>query len=302
MMDKAVRFLILGAILGVSLTWLSSDVLSVRAETPVAGISEQRGVFTQTIEQELPCGAATQLLLHNDNGAVTVTSWEKDTVGVTAHKRARADQGLWGFLGFKTSDATVTAAIEAIDVRIEATPETIAVETVTPKGRIKCNRWVDYELRVPKSTQLELHTTNGRIDVTGIQGTIVAESSNGQIKTHATSGSLRAQTSNGAIVCRDAQGTLDLETSNGAITVAYAGALAADTPIDCTTSNGSIELSLPPDASFRLDAGTSNGHIQSEFPMPVTAGAKTQLAGVVGMGGPSVHLRTSNGGIHVARQ
>jgi DUF4097 and DUF4098 domain-containing protein YvlB len=221
---------------------------------------------------------------------------------VTAHKRVRVSKGIWGFFGGGTSEASVTAALDDIEVIMNADAGAITVDTKSPKRAIRSNRWVDYELHVPKRTALELHTSNGRIDINEVQGTIVAKSSNGQINTHATCGPVHAETSNGAIVCKDIQGPVELETSNGSITIDCADTLASDASIQCATSNGSIDVSLPTDAAFRLDAGTSNGRIKSDFPMAVTAGAKTQLAGEVGAGGPTVRLRSSNGGIHVTRQ
>lgn len=302
-MDKAIRFLILGAVIGVCLTWLTGD-LAVRAESSAGDISQSRGTYLQTVEREIMCGAAPTVILHNQNGGVTVTAWDKDAVSVIARKHVRESKGFWAFVGFRAqsaSDASIQAALDEIEVDIASTPEKVSIDTVLPR-HVGGGRWVEYELRVPLHSMLELHTSNGRIDVTEVAGDLVLESSNGQIVTNKTFGNVRADTSNGAVTCRDAGGPLDLESSNGAITVQYSGELAADAEITCTTSNGSIDLTLPQRATFALEARTSNGRIRSDFPLTLPAEDNPKhIAGTVGAGGPTVRLRTSNGSIRIGR-
>ena len=301
-MDKAIRFLILGAVIGVCVTWLSGD-LAVRAESSAGEITELRGVFHQTLEREIAWVPAPWVVLHNQHGGVTVTSWDKDAVSVMARKHVRESQGFWSSIASQfrsTSDESMAAAMEQIHVIIESTPEKVSIDTELPSRRFNGNRWVDYELRVPKNTVLELHTSNGRIDVTEVAGDLILKSSNGQIVTNKTWGDVNVETSNGAVSCRNAYGPLDLETSNGGITIEYEEALAADDNIECVTSNGSIDVALPQDAAFSLDARTSNGRIRSDFPLAVpTAHDQKHITADVAGGGATIRLRTSNGGIRV---
>ena len=59
-------------------------------------------------------------------------------------------------------------------------------------------------------------------------------------------------------------------------------------PITATTSNGTIEVTLPADFSGKLDAKTSNGQIKSEFTTlagVTKTGPKNSLVGQIGDSG-----------------
>lgn len=302
-MEKAIRFLVLGAVVGVCLTWLSSD-LAVRAESSDGEVIHSKGAYHQRVEREVACEAAPRIVLHNQNGGVTVTSWDKSTVSVVAHKHVSPSSRVWSFFGFggSSSEESMAAALNEIEVNVQSTAGAVSIETIFPKPGLAKNRGVNYELQVPRDATLELHTSNGRIDVSEVDGNLTLDSSNGQIITSHTRGVVSAETSNGAVTCRDAGGPLDLESSNGAITVDYTGVLAADAAIACETSNGSIDVTLPPSTAFTLDAKTSNGRIRSEFPMALPAGDDLKhISSQVGDGGGAVRLRTSNGSISLSR-
>lgn len=305
-MDKAFRFLILGAVIGVCLTWLSGD-LAVRAESSDGEITHTKGAYHQRVEREIACEAAPRIVLHNQNGAVIATSWEKQAVSIVAHKRVSPSKSVWSFFGFgggsESSEDSMAAALNDIEINIESKPAEVAIETIFKNPGIAKNRGVEYELRVPQGSTLELHTSNGQIDVSNVDGSLTLDSSNGQIVTNQTRGSVQAHTSNGAVTCREATGPVDLESSNGAISVDYIGSLAPDAAIACETSNGRIDLRLPSTTAFSLDARTSNGRITNEFPLsiPTSDSDRRHVVGDVGDGGATVRLRTSNGSIVVAK-
>jgi len=90
---------------------------------------------------------------------------------------------------------------------------------------------------------------------------------------------------------------LDLHTSNGGIT--FDGSLQQG-QATLETSNGPVELRLPADAAFAIDASTSNGKITSEFQVEGTA-ADDALEGTAGSPEDAttteITVRTSNGPI-----
>lgn len=66
-------------------------------------------------------------------------------------------------------------------------------------------------------------------------------------------------------------------------------------PVEVDTSNGKVELLLPPEAGARVDARTSNGKIQ-------VAGqslGKNINQAILRSGGPLFTIRTSNGNVIV---
>jgi DUF4097 and DUF4098 domain-containing protein YvlB len=157
-------------------------------------------------------------------------------------------------------------------------------------------------LAVPASTPLGLVTSNGPITVRDISGGIDARTSNGPVDLGGVAGALAVETSNGPVVAGTTDPvTLDIRTSNGGIT--FDGELQ---PGDATleTSNGPVELRLPSDAVFTIDATTSNSETTSEFEVSGAATA-SELQGTIGApdqaAATRVTIRTSNSPITLTK-
>lgn len=305
-MGKAFRYLVLGAALGVCLTWLTGD-MAVRAESAGGDVVHMKGAYYERVEREIACEAAPHIVLHNQNGTVSVTAWDTLAVSMVAHKRVSPPKSFWSFFGIggerASTKESMTDALGGIAIVVDATPAQIAIQTRLDKSGMFLDRSVNYELRVPVDATLELHTSNGSIEVVEVKGDLRLESSNGSIATDRTLGAVHAHTSNGAVTCRNTAGPVDLESSNGVVAVDYIGTLPPDAAIACVSSNGSVKLTLPGDAAFSLNAQTSNGRIRNDFPISIVAGddVKKQMVGDVGGGGATVRLRTSNGSIVVSK-
>jgi len=74
--------------------------------------------------------------------------------------------------------------------------------------------------------------------------------------------------------------------------------------IDINNVHGGIEVELPPNANFRLDAQSKNGNIDvGEFSVPVDNNSRDASArGAVGKGGPDIRLRSDRGTIQLRKQ
>jgi hypothetical protein len=170
-------------------------------------------------------------------------------------------------------------------------------------------------VEVPAGAGLDLRTSNGAVSVAGVGGAVDVRTSNGAVDladvalgvTVRTSnggvdvagrGALDVETSNGRLLLRVTDGSGRAHTSNGDVT--FEGSLGGAAQ-SLETSNGAITVTLPADASFGLDARTSNGKVALEgFTIRTTGAASGDaLQGTVGSGAPSLTLRTSNGAIVV---
>ncbi len=156
---------------------------------------------------------------------------------------------------------------------------------------------VSVEITAPSSSVLVLRTSNGAIEVRGIETGGTLRTSNGRVTVVGGNGNLRADTSNGTIDVSDFTGSVELETSNGA--VRFAGELVAGSENEMTSSNGSVNVNLDDDPSVKLDASTSNGSVSSDFPIVVTSSGRNHLEGTIGDGDADLNVRTSNGSITV---
>jgi hypothetical protein len=171
------------------------------------------------------------------------------------------------------------------------------------------------KLNVPAGVALDLHTSNDKISIMGPVGKTEAQSANGAISIQDAKGALKLYTSNAAIDVQGGSGVLDLQTSNDNIMIhsnntvisaqtsngeiTFAGKPGRGNHLFSTTS-GDVVLKFPADFRFKIDAETSNGIIDSEFPAsPQLAPEATTFKSAVGApSGVVVTVRTSNADIH----
>lgn len=269
----------------------------------------------------LKAGGSLEVLTRN--GSVEVLGWEKDVVEISGSKYARSQETL-----------------DRIEVDVNATEERVIVKAVFP-GPARDGAGARFVIRAPSSARLtlvdtsngsirvedlsrveKLDTSNASITIQRCQGPLVADTSNGSIRVSQTPGDLQLDTSNARIEAEDVEGTIVADTSNGSIRVTVRDPEPGrelrfktsnssvevsmeryrQNPLLLDSSNGSITLRLPEDTAAEVHASTSNGSIQSDYPV-ATEGAqkKTELRGKLGAGGPLVRATTSNSSIRILR-
>jgi len=245
-----------------------------------------------TLDLGLVVAAGTPLRVETFNGGIEVSPGPGSDISATVE---RTGEG---------ADAQAAQADrDAIEVTLELVDGVAllrAVYTPSPDS-VSGGRGAAVKVTVPGTTPLDLSTSNGPIEVQGTSGGLEARTSNGPVELSVVSGALSVKTSSGPVTVDVAEPvSIDVHTSNGGIT--FHGWLE---PGDATleTSNGSVELHLPSDAAFTIDASTSNGKASSDFAIAGTA-ADSVLEGTVGApeeaAATRIAIRTSNGPITVA--
>ncbi len=146
------------------------------------------------------------------------------------------------------------------------------------------NPSLDFEVTVPPQTELRVQVSSGDITAEGVGGPMSLTASSGDITTDGGSGQVTLTTSSGDITASNISGQLTLstrsgdvkaidaaasgnssfETSSGAIT--YEGTLADGGSYGFHTGSGDIDLTLPGNAIFHIEASTQSGDISSDFP------------------------------------
>jgi len=164
----------------------------------------------------------------------------------------------------------------------------------------------------------ETKTGSGSIELIDIGSRATAETGSGGIELsqvggdiHATtgSGSIRMDRTPSRIVTHTGSGTInisgagnDLRASSGSGSVHVDGNPGPSSYWDIHASSGSITLTVPSDAGFRVHARSGSGSIESD--LPVTMEEQTgrhEMRGRIGNGSASVNLQTGSGGIHIRR-
>ena len=211
--------------------------------------------------------------ISNVNGKIDVTPSAGDTVEVIATKTARG----------ATAEAA-KAALERVEIRDEATPALVKIETKTTRttGLFHGSAQVEYSVKVPPSAEVRFTTVNGGIEIAGLSGRVNAE------------------TTNGGIRARDVGGPIEATTTNGGVDVELTDVKEPGVKLECT--NGGIKLRLPPDAKANISASITNGGIEVLQGMSLeqtTQASRRRLEGRLNGGGPSIRLAGTNGGIHI---
>ncbi|MEE4174338.1 MAG: DUF4097 family beta strand repeat-containing protein [Xanthomonadales bacterium] len=219
--------------------------------------------FSYTLE------SGGRLSLENVNGSISIDGGDGDQVVITAHKKANNQE-----------------ALDEIEINIDATSTRISIDTDLPNskgwwGGNNSGASVSYELSVPSNIDLDsISSVNGGIDISGVFGTV------------------KAETVNGSIDVDDAAGDVKLETVNGSIDARFSS-VTGDQRINCDTVNGKINLTLPANADASVSVETVNGSINaSDFGLKVDKGfVGKSLDGDIGDGSARITANTVNGGV-----
>lgn len=263
---------------------------------------------TEVIDRTFAPKGTPTVIVDTFNGSIDVVAAEESSVSAQITRRASG-----------TSPEDAKASMDTVEVQASQEGNTIRIQAKTKENQLFSNRGANVAVQVPSGTILDLRTSNGKVEVTGLMGDVKAQSSNGKMTVKGTRGTVRLVTSNGAIELDGGVGPVHLESSNGSIHIrsdkALVDAHTSNGSIHFTTnklaegnhhlgtSNGTIEVALPADAQFRVDATTSHGKITSDFPVQGgKAKPKSQLHGTVGSN-PTVtlELTTSNGAIKIRK-
>ncbi|PYV11238.1 MAG: hypothetical protein DMG23_04875 [Acidobacteria bacterium] len=103
------------------------------------------------------------------------------------------------------------------------------------------------------------------------------------------------------ITLEDFRHSVKISDNNGSVQLR--AAVAPVHPIEVDLKKGDIEVALPPNCNFQIDASSSHGEVDSEFSgLKITKqGDVHSISGSYGKGGPTIHLSTSYGTIRLNR-
>lgn len=288
-----------------ALTVLLAMVLT--AGIVLAGCTVTGTVYARRQDrQTLPVTGVPTVVVDTFNGRIAVISAGPEDVEIRVNSR-----------GSGSDQAEADRDLAQVVVDITQVGDRITITARRRDGQVALgDSGADVELYVPAASQLELRTSNERIEATNIEGSLVARTSNGSIITRGgdeldldtSNGNVSVNAPTGDLVVRTSNGSLDInnarevsvtaETSNAPLT--FSGSLAPGRH-SLVTSNGHLSVTLPGDAAFTIDGATTNGSVRTDFPRLVIA--DTTLRGTTGISSVTVvHADTSNGDLSVMQQ
>jgi hypothetical protein len=226
------------------------------------------GIQTEEFHQTYPMSANGRIELENINGPVQIKVWDRNEVKVDAIKRAGSKPDL-----------------DDVQIKIRSERDSLSIRTEYPRHN---NTWtrnnpgsVDYLLTVPRNVRLdEIKLVNGDLAIDGVAGDV------------------RASCVNGRLVASGLTGRTELSTVNGRLE-ATLDRLAA--PVEVSSVNAEVRLTLPSDAKAEIEASTVSGSISNDFGIHVAKHSWVghQLNGELGGGGTRVKVSNVNGRIDI---
>ena len=219
-------------------------------------------------EQTLPAAGGLIKVDGRQNGGISVKGWDKNEILVRARVQTRAP-----------SQAEAVALANQIVINTGGAD----ISASGPENRRDYSWSVSYEVFVPRRSDLSLQSHNGGIAISEVHGR------------------LSFQALNGGVVLGGVGGSVQGSTTNGGLVVQLSGDRWDGEGLDVKTTNGGIVMSVPANYSARLETGTVNGSLQIGFPVTVQGNISRELAVNLGSGGPTVRVRTTNGGVRINR-
>ena len=269
-----------------------------------------------TIDQHRSAAPDGTVDIENMAGSIRVTGWDKNEIAVS------------GRLGRQASGLNLSGGSSHTRIEVETEGNPHGVRS-------------DLDIKVPAGSRLKIDGFEASITVTGVTGTVQAETVNGSITlsggvkdvdlqavngavevTKAT-GRIKAESVNGAVTVRDSSGELEASTVNGPLVVAggswdrvrietvsgslrFDGGLTKHSTVDAETVSGSVEFVLAADLGADFQLSTFSGDIDNELgPAPTRQSKWTtekELSFSLAGGGAKVTVQTLSGGIRLRKR
>src|SRR5438045_266970 len=225
---------------------------------------------TEEFHQTYPLAANGTFVIHNVNGFVHITGWERNEVKVDAVKRGESKQKL-----------------DEARSEVEAGADRVSIRTRYPEH----DSWfvgyrnpatVDYTISVPRSVRLEASLVNGPLELSGVTGEV------------------RASAVNASMSVKGLGSEAELSTVNSRLEAQF-DCLPTSGHITAKSVNGGVAVSIPSDANVEVEAKTLNGGIHNDFNLPVQNGRSVghKMEGKIGNGGPEITMHNVNGGVEL---
>ena len=162
---------------------------------------------------------------------------------------------------------------------------------------------VDIIIQMPREGRVNLHTGDGKIELSGLKGEMDLSSGDGSENLESVDGKLHAKTGDGHIRARGRFDELDVKTGDGSVEVSAASGSSLAVGWRLETGDGSVRLNIPADLAADVDLHTSDGHIDLEDISVIAAGMIRQgeLHGKLNGGGSLLTIRTGDGSIHLGK-
>jgi len=228
---------------------------------------------TERVSRTLQMDPGGTLRLKNFSGRVTITASDRPEVVIDAVRRASRTQ------------------LDRIRLDIHTSGSNVVVVDANRRDRswwdfASGNNVVetDFDIKVPRRTQLDLSVFSSPVSVTGVEG---------PHKVHGFSSPL---------VLNDISGSLQAHTFSGSVTIRQKS-WETNQSINVETFSGSIELHVPDSARGTVTFNSFSGRLNSEMPLTMHSSTRRAIKAELGGGGDggTFRFKTFSGSVKIDR-
>jgi len=172
------------------------------------------------------------LTVLDEAGSVSVTGADVETVQVKAVKTA-----------YDSSQARAEAELKTVKYSIEQSGNTITLKyQIADSMNFRNNvNTVDFIVTVPQNTSVDVNSSTGKVDVTGVQGLVSIDNKFGDVTVKQVDGSLDAKTNSGVIdVTSVSAGTANVDLYSGFGSISMDQVSGAKVTVE--SNSGKLEL------------------------------------------------------------
>lgn len=192
----------------------------------------------ETVHESLEVDPGATLSINNMDGSIRIYGADVSEITVTAVKKAYTPERLRGI----AVDIQANAGAVVINTTFPAAPGDWSL-----KDR---SGTVEYTIIAPVTTRvIKCDLVTGEVAVEGLRG-----------------GSAKAHLTNGWLFAHNCFAELDLAIENGHLDIGNDWWEQKTFITKGRSVNGGIHALLPPDASLKIDATSTNGHVVSALP------------------------------------
>ena len=165
-----------------------------------------------------------------------------------------------------------------------------------------CFQSIRVELRVPRESDLNVHTGDGKVRADGIRGNLQLETNDGDIQIRDAEGSLHAETHDGNVNVSGRFDFLSVHTGDGNIDTEVSSSAKPQPNWSFRTGDGNLRLRLPGEFAADIDAHSGDGHVNVDFPLTTSGSTReNSIRGKINGGGIPIELSTGDGNIEVGK-
>ena len=236
---------------------------------------------TASFDEEYRANEKTTLNVENPDGLISITGGKGSGIVVTAVKRTRQGED-------ELDKVEITGLKSGNKLTIRAAWISVLPPRVT----------VDMDITVPTYVTVEsVRLSNGDVRISGTKGDTAVSCFNGDVLFSGVDGYVAAEVTDGTIEVRDTEGIGDLKVKNGRIE-AEVYDVRGDVVIEL--ANGDAVVSIDPSLNAAVVLKTANGVVSvGDLPLHFTKETGREAEGVLGTGGPTSMITTTNGDVNV---